>query len=422
MEKGCFIKKSVGIYIISLSLFLFIPSAWGDGASFLDTLSNAKGNLKIGELRVHLGMDLQEKWDDNIFLEAVDEKHDYITTITPGLLLSLGTTHIFELGYAPDVNYYHDYTDENFTAQHGKANISLNFPGGITIDINDRYSKTKDPRDRVDSPLRASHWSNDINSSIRYVLPAKKLAFRISYSQYYLKYDQSENKGINRVKDSIGAVILYKFLPKTGVFVEYEHGITNYFDSIDESTDKDSKSHAVNLGLDWDVTSKLVGTLKSGWKQKTFDNRSDPSGNKYNDKKLWSVSGILAYNLSNRTRINILLNRSIEDTDYIGNAVTNFSKSSYYMNTGGKIGITQKLNYKMDFDISIGYQKHKYNDLETAKDARDDRVIDFNTGLQYRIRKLLFTGLNYTYSDTESKDDNRDQSINRVMINIGLAL
>lgn len=416
-EKKC---KCIGIGLL-LNFVLFIPLAWSDGAEFLSTLSHARGSIKAGTLRIHSGVQVKETWDDNIFNTFSNEKEDYISTVTPAILLELGSRYKFELGYAMDITTYSNFTDEDSIAHTGKASLNLNFPSGLEIRVADRYVATKDPRPE-ERRLRASHWSNYTISSIGYKFPAQRLSLEISYSQGLLKYDQEANKSVNRRDDTVGAKCYYRFLPKSSVLLEYKYGLTEYLDAADDSTSADSRIQAVSTGLKWDATAKLAGTLKAGWKWKDYKNAFDPGGSEYGDKDLWTLSGILELKASNSTRLGLNLRRSIEETVYSGNAGAGYSASSYYIKTGGSIDIRQSFLYRFVLNAGIGYEKYEFNRLEAGKVAREDEVFNSNIGLRVNFMKWLSTSLAYSYSDTNSRDDSRDERHNRVFLTLSAAL
>jgi hypothetical protein len=424
MERNVLTKRKViGLWLVlfAAGMFIYSPSAWADANSFLETLAAAKGNIKVGDLRIHPGLEVQEGFESNIYNVSEHEKYDYINTITPGLLLSLGTKHEFKAGYALDINSYHEHPREDFTDQVGKAGVRLNFPVGVWLTFDDKYEKTKDPRPE-ERQLRASHWTNDMDMGVGYLFPAEKLSLEASYLQSYLKYDQNANEVLNKRNDLFGATLYYRFFPKTSAFIQYEYGRNDFIDSTDESTDKDSKAHAANVGLKWDATARLSGTLKSGMKRMEYDNRVDPNGDKYNEKDLWSVSGALQYKVSKRTSIDLTLNRSLNDTAYGGDGDSTYSGASYYIDSSGTIGLNQKLAQKISLSLDVGYKDHKYNSLETDKRGRQDYIVDAGGEVTFEVLRTVAVSLEYKYSDADSNDEDREERHDDVYLRVSVAL
>jgi hypothetical protein len=417
-------KKNIKGIVLCLSVFLMIllvnaPCSWADGHGFLDELSNTRG-IGLGALKVHPGIRVQETHDDNIFNTSEDEKEDFINTATPGLLLSLGDRYRFEIGYAVDIHSYSDFTDEDFTSQAAMAGMHLDFAGGLDLEVSDRYTDTKDVRAEI-GQIRASHIANEINADVTYLFPGTKLSIGLTYAHYYLKFDQDVNRTANRREHTPGAAIYYRFLPKTSLLLEYSYNETDFFDSLDESTDADSKSHAGNLGLAWEPTAKLSGRLAGGWRWKEYDNEFDSAGNEYGDEDLWVVSTDMTYDATEKTMFSLMLARSLDETIYSGNGV-NVSNASHYTNTGGRLGISQRLDPKVTLSAGASYNENEYNNLNPGLDERRDDIVGFDIEFGYEFREWLYAVIGYYFSETDSNDESRDERHNSAFASVALAI
>ena len=61
---------------------------------------------------------LSQVYDDNIYLEATNEKLDYLTTASPGINMMISSINrSLSLDYSPTWVYYDEY-DENDTVRH----------------------------------------------------------------------------------------------------------------------------------------------------------------------------------------------------------------------------------------------------------------------------------------------------------------
>ncbi|MGA1826291.1 MAG: outer membrane beta-barrel protein [bacterium] len=389
------------------------------------TFVHAQGNIKMGGIEIHPALEMQMQWDDNIYNTPTNAVHDatddIITTITPGLSLSMGTDYKFGLGYSVAIHRYLDNGDEDYEPPTYKASMALNFPTGLKVTINDTYIETKDTRTETDA-LRTSHSTNTISGKFKYTFPADNLSCDINISEFLLKYDQEANETVNRKEDSICAALYYRFLPKTSLFAGFGHTIIDYIDSISDAFDKDSKTISLDAGLKWEATCKITGTLKCGYTKKTFDNPLDASGNPYNNKEIGSSATNLGYNLSETTTLNFGINRSLGETEYGGSASDNISKSAYYTNTGYMLGISLKFINRINLALGSDYQNHKYNKRETNKKRRRDEAMNYNIGLTYQIRKWLCTSLKYTYKSLDSNDNGKDQINNKALFSIAVSL
>ncbi|MGA1868105.1 MAG: outer membrane beta-barrel protein [bacterium] len=391
----------------------------------LCTSAHAQGNIKVGGVEIHPSIGLQMKWDDNIYNTSEDDPsndiiEDTIMIITPGLSLNLGTDYKLSICYSADINSYSEYDEEDYTSHTSNAKMAFNFPSGLTLNLNDTYVQTKDTRPEIDAN-RASHWTNNIWFTTGFRFPADNLSLEVKVSEFMLEYDQEANEGANRKDDSIGMTMYYRFLPKTSMFTGFNHTITDYYDSSDDATDKDSKAISLNGGLKWDATGKITGTFQVGYTKKSFDNSGgDASNDEYTDKGIVSMATNLGYHISDTTTMNLGINRSIEETEYGGSS--EYSKSAYYTNTRYTLGLALKFLNRINLDISSGLGNDKYNKRDDSKKRREDDVITFSGGLSYHIREWLHTSLKYTYTSKDSNDDDKDQVNNKVMLGISATL
>jgi hypothetical protein len=413
-------KKISGIISVLFFLLMilsvnFVRNAEAGGDAFLTKLSRAKGNLQVEEIRVHTGVEIEQRWDDNIYNTSSNEKEDFINVVTPGLLISLGDKYRLEAGYALDVNTYFDYSDENYTAQTAKANFTGALPSGLNLKIGDKWNKTKDTRPE-ENQLRASHWTNDINASIQYKFPAEKLSLEASYTQNYLKYEQASNKTSNRQDDIYGLSLYYHFLPKTSTYISYEYGVTDYFDR--SNNDNDSDSHTVKWGVKWAPTAKLSGTVEAGWKGENY------KGSSIDDQSTFVLSANLAYQLPQlgKTRVRFGLNRSIEPTTYTGSTSSGISGSTSYVKTLGTIGVDHMFTSKIKGNLRLGYQNDSYNKTDSSKTDRDDDKFLADAGVSYKVNRLFSISTKYSYSNNNSNDNSRDEKHNKIFLILSAAL
>ena len=111
--------------IVLLVACLMIPSL-----VYAKYQSEFTPSISIGEL-----------YDDNIDLEAADEKVDWVTTISPGITLNLvseGDNNI-SLRYSPTLVRYKN-EDQNNTVRHsGALTISNNLTSHLRFDLSDTY-------------------------------------------------------------------------------------------------------------------------------------------------------------------------------------------------------------------------------------------------------------------------------------------
>ena len=86
---------------------------------------------------------LSQVYDDNIYLEATNEKSDYLTTVSPGINMIISSINrSLSLDYSPTWVFYDEY-DENNTVRHaGTLTFWQNIAEHLRFNLTDTYLKS----------------------------------------------------------------------------------------------------------------------------------------------------------------------------------------------------------------------------------------------------------------------------------------
>jgi len=412
-------KKNLTIVAVALSLAL-IPlyghSETGVGA--LSEFGTSGGNIKVGALEIHPGVIVDEIYSDNLYSTAkvTDvEKKGWYNVVTPGVVFKLPLQdHSITAGYAVEKYSYHTYSNEDYWAHTAQGGISLNFPGGLTLGVDNTFLKTRDFRNTEDSITRVSHIDNNVSTSVGYVFPSEKLSFNLSYGNKYLKFDQVGSKAENRRDDTFSGTLFYKFLPKTSILAGYSVTDVNYFDST-SSTNGNSTNSTAYVGLKWDGSTKFFGELKGGWSSRNYKNSLNANGNTYNDRNSWSSEVSMTYFPQKQTRFIVSFNKSFAESTYAGTGA--IAGTSGYDKTKGEVNLEHYFTRKISVNLIGTVSKSDYEALGTGV-ARKDGKINAHVSAKYRIQKWLQLKGHYEYSNTLSSDSAQDIVVNKFGINL----
>ena len=121
--------------------------------------------LKIGRVEVNPFLGVGEVYTDNVFRRDTRRKSDFLTAIAPGIqgYLPFGGTHSLLLDYRAAQFLYAKFNENNALAQNGLGHLTLNFPGGLNINLQGGHVEGFDPRgSEVDSQQRdITKWRGD---------------------------------------------------------------------------------------------------------------------------------------------------------------------------------------------------------------------------------------------------------------------
>jgi opacity protein-like surface antigen len=371
------------------------------------------GNIHIGQLKIHPSLSIKEEYNDNIFHEASNEKGSAITTVSPGICFQFPfQRHFFQLDYRADIieaeRYHRVYdTDSHFT----NVMLNLNF-NRLNLLLGDNWASDSTPPD-YKNDIRNDYYQNRAFFEASYKLPGR---YKIKgfYSNEFRDFDTFRKPGQfdpeldNYMKNEAGLTLYYRFLPLTSALLEYGFTHLNNTDKGFPTTDSDS--HRIWLGLTWEATAKIVGTIKGGYVTRDYDGPSD-------DWDGFGMEGDLKYKFSSFTTFSFkgfrkLLETSVtEEEGWYG---------TYYVSTGGTLSINHRFNYKLSAEASVSYFKDDYRERGLIGKKRDDDRFGFGFGINYKPQDWLGCRLSYNYVDNDSNIEVEDYRENRITANISL--
>lgn len=400
------------LLILPVGLIFFPQQILANGKTLLSKLSASQGNLELFGIDIHPGLSADYMWDDNVHYEPNDKDEEHISVISPGILFSGGDNYSFTLGFAYDRNIYSDNSDESFDARHGLADISLNLPWGLRVNLNDTYMRTKLPKDDADSPQRAGYMNNKGGGGIGYTTPSGKLSVDVSFLSDKVQYDQDVNSSYNRRSDEGGLAFSYKFMPKTSFLFNVGGGKNNYYDR--NRDDLNSQTQLINGGILWELTSRMNVSFVGGWRKIIM--KGEDFGNAemdtFNANFLWELNSIIDMDIG--------LSRDFFNSEYLGNASESLSSSAYYKKNKINMGFGYKPRYNVKLHLHGNYESRNYVKLDNTLKARKDTVTSGGLSIRYDFQKWIHFTLDFNRTKVLSNDDNRDYNKNIVSFSTGM--
>jgi len=102
---------------------------------------------------------VSEAYNDNIDLDYTNEKSDYLTTVSPGIDLTISSANTFlSLDYAPTWVWYKEY-DQNDTVRHaGTLAFWQNLAQHLRFDLTDTYIQSEQPLE-IDEEIQSARYT-----------------------------------------------------------------------------------------------------------------------------------------------------------------------------------------------------------------------------------------------------------------------
>ena len=382
-----------------------ILAPYGYGAA-QDTLSRGWQRHHLGPVTVAPFFEYDALYRTNIFQTPTDKKSDFINTINPGIRfeLPMAKTHKLSMGYLGNYFIYSRYNDNSHYDQNLNADAAFNFPRwslrfGNTLRLATEEATAQNARQR------------DYTRESPYFGATYKFADRWRFEGNYQFDSLTFAKQVDRTSEyqyhTMGWSLNYKFWPKTAALVQY--GLLFRQHPADHT--QDNTVHTPMVGLTWDPTAKLSGTVKFGYTIADYYTKLPTRNNNPNS---WAMSMQTLYRITRYTNLALIAQRSIqEDADSANNA---------YVNTGLFLTLSHLFHYfQVSSNLSFSFYRNVYQqdsfDGPTGEfKRREDNVLSAGGGLSRPFTRWLRMRLDYIYSNKASNFSGFSYNEHRVML------
>ncbi len=350
--------------------------------------------LRFGPLELYPRAVVEEVYDDNIFLEAVDEEIDFITHYRPNIHGRLTfKDHIVEFGAMGDIADFSSNEKENYTNQAYDAGLFLNF-SRLSLGLKGYFADTTDPSSSATlSELgpRIRHWDSE-SVGVLGIKLGKKAKIEFDARFYDLEYNASGLGRLERTEIGGGASFFWRIRPKTDIFVGYEYTQLD-FDSITPADPQDdSESHVALGGLRFEPGPKLVGRVSAGGEHRDYDSIDDHTTPAFATDLTWFATPKLT--------LTVFFSRKFEDSSSADDQFIRATKVAGSM----RYNLTDRLMLRLEGEY----------DNDTYDTARDD---DTGRGVgeisYFVIRNILRLSAKYERIDHDSTIEEKDYDVNR---------
>lgn len=374
-----------------------------------DPLAKGWQTHRLGALRVSPYLGYDAIYRTNLFGSPNNKKADFANSISPGIRFELPVAGKDRLsfGYFGSAFLYSRFNnqshyDQNFNAaaDFNFNRLDMSFGSALRMATEEANAKTlrQRPYDRVSPYFSAGYrladvWKIEGNYQFDSFLFAKKQD----------NIDEYQN-------NLMGLTLFYKLLPKTSAFLQYNVDLRNHpFNHVN-----DNVTQSPFLGLQWDPTAKITGSVKFGYTVATYNNHNVPGRD--NAPAGFAFSIQTSYKYSRSTSITLIAQRSVqEDVDFNNNG---------YVNTGFTLTLTHLFDYfKVTSYASFAYYNNRY--VGTTLDAASgslvhelNNITSAGAGLSRPVTKWLRVRLDYLYNNTGSNISNL--SYNEHFVSLGL--
>jgi len=378
---------------------------------------------------------VSEVYDDNIYLENINEKSDYLTTVSPGINLTISSlSNSLSLDYAPTWVWYDKYDENDTVRQTATLGFWQNMAEHLRFDLTDTYLRTEEPIEETEEvegvrTTRNTYERNTGSASLQYQFgPEDTIA--LGYRNNLLKNEDPtlDDGTIQNPSCSIS----YWFNVKNALELNYEFTDAIFWRDDDSLAGDDYQGHAAGLRYSRRFTPHTRGSIGYNFTNRNFEGLTEDY--KIHDGTLGfdhSFSPDLSFSIG--TGIFTQKNeRSHDQTGYSYDAslAKRFERGSFTI--GGRGGWDEayleaerrgfirfwSTNTRLDYQIMEPLSVYGGASYRQDKDLADREWKTWrgNCGLRWAFLRWLSLSLDYSYADRDDDVDTEDYRVNRVML------
>ena len=382
----------------------------------MDSISQfKKPNLKWGLLSLNPYYGIGGTYDTNIFLQPTSHVKgqtannnkagpvlgSWITDNNFGLktALPLSAMHSVLLDYD---FLWHDYVKDpainNAVDQTLSAAYNYRGPKGLSGSITDGYTNTTDPA-TSELIARQQRWQNTVSVQGEYAPEGGNLFAGIdAYDtrDKYVSNASSIRTLLDRYTEALGAKAGWRLSPATRIYASYHRQVIHY--TVHQANPKDNMANLVDFGVEGRIAPKLTGQIQSGVQFRNYASANPGFDGAAKNTANWTVGINLTYTPLERTSIDLLLSRSLQEST--------FAPSQYYVANNVGLSLKHKFPRKLTAMLNAGMEIDQYpgftpasgtNNIGGPSGKRRDDIYQVGPGMDYDIQEWLRASASYLY-------------------------
>lgn len=367
-----------------------LPSCLLAGAVLLGAVSPAHAMLPLGEgAEAFVTLKTGIEYNDNLFLSSANEESDTIYRLTPGIEFLFGQNSLAQskFSYTEEFKFYSD----NSSADRELSTVDYSTAyddGKLAVDLKAGFQQldqvTRDIRGA--GAVRRDVLNAGVNGEVGVT---EKTSVRLGIEYNDTDYKRTGFSDWEWLKIPIS--YYYEVAPK----LDASFGYTYKDNTL--ATALDTAEHFYNVGARGEITPKLTGEIKIGYRE------SKPEVGASRDTI--GVESNFTYTYSEKTTFDFGVSN---DFGFSGTGDS-------YRNLGLNVGLTAAVSDQLQILARLNYSQYDYSTT-----GQEDDFVSGTLGLTYRFNENLSLSGGYSYTDNNSNRAASDFTANA--FNLALSL
>jgi len=374
--------------LMALSLMAFLP-----GTVFSVELSEdlvGKG-VQVGDVHIFPVLDVTQQLDSNVALSESRPVSSPVSIVSPAISMMAGSSmNFYGISYRAEYGSFWNSLDDNYFDHFVDVFSHHEFSRRARMDVGLNYTRSHDRRGSTFTGIIArllgfnkpDRWhQTSVAAAFEYGSEGARMKLAANTSFAVKRYDN--NKLFTRTLDVnnaiIGGTLYYRVRSKFYTLFEANYGVLDY--SLIGSP-LDSKELTLSGGVTWEATSKTTGTIKVGWRHRTFDlSNQTNSGLSWNAALTWTPLSYSTWEF----------NTSFAGSEALGAA------GSFVQTLRNQLNWAHQWRTGFRHELSVAIGRDKY-----IGTTRVDHLTDVGVNLIYPFNRWLEVSGGYAYSRRSS--------------------
>ena len=343
-----------------------------------------------------------ERYDDNIFQSDADKEDDFITVITPAIVLRYAPSLETEIdfNYEPSFQFFADETDENQISHRLLLGLKAALSRRLQVALSDRFTLTEEPSERTRDIIledgtrgrsdegRGQTIRNYATSSLRFQL-APRSSIGLLFNN--LIEDVEDPDEVDEVRYTVGTEFGYltHIQRQNRILLRFTTDIFTFDDNPEPDADPDAQIpeeddflvHTASVGYEHHLSPTLTTTLRLGY---AFTSGLDSNDGDQNSGIVGSVD--------------------LEKLLRTGSASIGYERS---LTSGGGVGgqvvadrVVAQIATNLSPKITAGLGANvTVMDFQAEEDDDENRVyVTIRPSLSYQVLRTLLLSASYDFA------------------------
>jgi hypothetical protein len=395
--------------------------------------------LAWADTRVELTprISVSEVYDDNIYLDRTNEESDYLTTLSPGINLTMTSQRSsLSLDYSPTWVWY-DKNDQNDTVRHaGTVAFGQNVTQHVRFDLTDTYVRSEEPLETTEGiegarSTRNTYQRNTGTASATYQFGPEDNAGVAYSNSLLLNEDPTLDDG---TLQNLSANMNYWFTIKNGIQLNYGFIKGIFWRDDGGLPDDDYDGNEAGITYIRRFSRQTRASVGYGFTDRIFQGATE-------DYEVHEVTFDLGHEFSPDLSLSLgigyfwqLNEVSENETGYTYDALLEkrFNRGSFTIGGSGgwdeayleaeRRGFTRfwSANTTVEYRLLERLSCYAGASFRHDKDSinRKWETMRGNGGLRLEFLRWFSAGLDYSYAERDDDINTEDYKVNRVMLTL----